>query len=460
MAATIAVANPHECNFCHIMHSAPGPSLTLAADIEVLCLTCHGPAGTSTYKAAAHTNESPGPYDLFYMTCIDCHTPHSSEDNWLGGTNIRQVGYDVDGTEIARVITPNSGVREVVFESRGSDVGQPTLHSFADEDEDGNGIYDGICEVCHTQTTHHQNDGGGSSHYPGSTCVACHVHSSGFEVEQGNCLGCHSIAQDNGDNVPPGGRRAVIGEFALTSHHLHTTSVDIADCVACHKLNQHQSGYVRLKDVDTPSRIIVYENVGDEEEHCLSCHDADGAGGAAPFGDGIMPTVIDETAWSGAAHGASGIACHHCHLPNHGSTYPAILQAEYVMVESNPYASGDYAVCWICHNESLTIDGPNAFNDLHRTHVDGENAACRWCHDPHTPTEAGEPGLIDLEYGLQDGWDIQSIDGYTGADMFWIASGPEGPEATCYLSCHQRPHNPLGEPETEATTTDCTACHP
>ena len=38
----------------------------------------------------------------------------------------------------------------------------------------------GICIICHTQTTHQRNDGTDVSHYPGQDCIACHSHEEGF----------------------------------------------------------------------------------------------------------------------------------------------------------------------------------------------------------------------------------------------------------------------------------------
>ena len=44
---------PHECNFCHVIHGAPGPTLTIAADSELVCLTCHG---SELQKYSCETN--------------------------------------------------------------------------------------------------------------------------------------------------------------------------------------------------------------------------------------------------------------------------------------------------------------------------------------------------------------------------------------------------------------------
>ncbi|MEW6418622.1 MAG: hypothetical protein AB1480_10935, partial [Nitrospirota bacterium] len=55
---------------------------------------------------------------------------------------------------------------------------QTGTNSFAD----GDTTYNGVCEVCHTQTTHFQNTGGGSDQLHanvggagGTNCISCHV---------------------------------------------------------------------------------------------------------------------------------------------------------------------------------------------------------------------------------------------------------------------------------------------
>ncbi len=176
-----SLISSHQCNYCHNVHGALGNALLNNAQVEALCLTCHGPGGISTLKADVHQNEARSSYPAFRISCRGCHDPHDNLRNWLNGTNIKTVGARQDGTGLARIATPNSGVREVVFESRGRDAGFPSLHSFADADQDGNGYYDGICETCHTLTKFHRNDpSGGHSHNTGRTCTICHAHVNHF----------------------------------------------------------------------------------------------------------------------------------------------------------------------------------------------------------------------------------------------------------------------------------------
>ncbi|MFQ5791703.1 MAG: cytochrome c3 family protein, partial [Acidobacteriota bacterium] len=85
--STHALNPNHQCSFCHGLHSAPGTQLKKDADVEVLCLTCHGPAGISIFKADVHTNDTPTSYAAFSITCMRCHNPHSDRVNWLGSHN-------------------------------------------------------------------------------------------------------------------------------------------------------------------------------------------------------------------------------------------------------------------------------------------------------------------------------------------------------------------------------------
>jgi predicted CXXCH cytochrome family protein len=286
------------CSICHSLHSAPGQSLTNDAVVEVLCLSCHGPAGTASKKAEVHTNKDGSSYIPFYMTCTDCHNPHDNIGNRCGGINLAQVGNKLDSTGYAMIPSPNSGDRYVVFESRGSDVSQPTMHSFADNDEDGDGYFDGACETCHTQASNHRNNSSGNhTHYQGTTCIACHPHDNKFHASGGGCTVCHSSTK--------GSRRAVVGEFSLTSHHVLGGTVTDDDCGVCHYEAQgdHMDGYVDLLNPDTGGRLTPFaafnrntasDNleswVTDVQDNlCLKCHDADGATATNFSGNPMQP---------------------------------------------------------------------------------------------------------------------------------------------------------------------------
>jgi predicted CXXCH cytochrome family protein len=301
--------NPnHNCDTCHNLHQGQGQVLLNYTVTEDLCLSCHGPAGTSSLKADVHTNKSGSSYPAFTMTCMDCHNPHDSRQNYLGGTNIKMVGRREDASGNAKINTPNSGIRDVVFESRGTDLSQPSLHSFADNDEDNNGIYDGACEVCHTQAANHRNNSGGNhAHYTGQTCTQCHGHDGGFLATGGGCTACHGSPQDKGDGPPT--RRAMVGEFSLTSHHVLGGTVTDDDCGVCHYEAvdgaYHQNNQVDLRNPDDASvgALIQFaqfsRNTSSEtleswvtdvqDNFCLKCHDSDGATQTNFSGNALQP---------------------------------------------------------------------------------------------------------------------------------------------------------------------------
>jgi predicted CXXCH cytochrome family protein len=157
----------HTCTYCHNPHGGPEDHNLWDDDIEVLCLTCHGPGGISSLKAAKHKSN----------TCVDCHDNHRNVDNWLGGVNLKMVGPRDPLTGLAR-IEKSGELRDVVFESLGSQAGQPTLHSFSDDDEDNNGVYDGACEIFHLDSSGSGPPSG--NHNYGQTCTVCHLHVEGF----------------------------------------------------------------------------------------------------------------------------------------------------------------------------------------------------------------------------------------------------------------------------------------
>ena len=176
-----ALISSHNCADCHSVMGASGSTLLNDANVEVLCMSCHVTAIGSVSAAEVHTNDSPTDQGPFRHTCLDCHTSHDNLGNWRSGTNIKLIGTKQDSSGLAKIATPNNGIREVAFESRGSDVGEPSLHSFADNDEDNSGVWDGICETCHTQTARHRNNSSGNhSHQVGKECTRCHTHGNGF----------------------------------------------------------------------------------------------------------------------------------------------------------------------------------------------------------------------------------------------------------------------------------------
>lgn len=120
------------------------PYLRVDNSGNVMCLDCHN---TATHEL---------------MNCLTCHDTH----NYTNRLGIKP-----------KIRTQNSGFKNVAFTA----ISGPG--SFAD----GDSVYDGVCEVCHTQTLYHRNNGsvmnnhtGTGLDYSGQDCLACHTHVGGF----------------------------------------------------------------------------------------------------------------------------------------------------------------------------------------------------------------------------------------------------------------------------------------
>ncbi len=259
--------------------------------------------------------------------------------------------------------------------------------------------------------------------------------------EEGFCYTCHdgSVAAVN-----------IQAEFAQASQHNlspNDPGGEFVECTNCH--NPHLATNAnKLADPDTGASVIW---TGTQEAFCLTCHDG------APPGGIVFPaasggTGFDKSAFPGTTHdnnvsGPDGLgdSCRACH-DQHGSSYRATLYAEYAIADYNvwTYGDGDYALCWTCHTEDAIIrdaNGNKAFNrfeDLHDTHVRGEDTPCIVCHDAHAPHDSGEAGLIDFTFALDNGYDIQLIGGRTPSNAFYISGG----QGFCYLRCHGQDHTP------------------
>jgi hypothetical protein len=122
-----------DCLDCHQLHNSPGGTLNTAAEFDLICDTCHGPAGTEVFADrhvdpnARYQNDPNGSVaPTWEMTCVTCHTPHSNDTvnhlynngaphahtlggdsgNLVQGLNIKLFGRDEDGTGVAKVAVP------------------------------------------------------------------------------------------------------------------------------------------------------------------------------------------------------------------------------------------------------------------------------------------------------------------------------------------------------------------
>ncbi|MBI5467373.1 MAG: hypothetical protein HY975_04150, partial [Candidatus Kerfeldbacteria bacterium] len=208
-------------NYASNLHGLTVYSAAILGDGNLLhrnndTTTCGG-ANTGCHKIADHQGQN----------CRVCHTPHSTANIYLVRDSIQ---------------TPNSGKKKVVFKTLGIGdpyngpdpiVGDANSGVMADSTDK---VFTGVCEVCHTLTGHHRNNGSQPppNHHDAEDCTSCHPHTGGFgvsgggESSGGSSCSCHStIANQMKDNT------------ATSYHHLILTdnpdyTISSKTCLMCH----------------------------------------------------------------------------------------------------------------------------------------------------------------------------------------------------------------------------------
>jgi len=384
-----------ECSSCHQTHYAASTdgNLLRATNNNTLCASCHVEKGPTVTKQHAG------------FSCNTCHYTHSPDKS-----NIMMVRNSI--------VTPNSGTKTVVFGSNAS----------ANNYGDATGTYNGICEVCHTNTEHYTNTSGGTAdarHLPATQkCVNCHPHNNGFYAST-DCLSCHNAITDKPGVGPVGGRRQIVdnssnglgtgGDFKRTSHHVAGVIPNVADCIKCHYMGDHMRGTIKLLDPDLGFLNVISYNPLDKssaESFCAKCHDANGANGdMTPFSDNVTVPVVDAAMWNASSHKAT-TSCMNCHDNGHGSNKRVMLGPyDYTGTGTGTDVTNEEeGFCLSCHGaagpavkvhlafSAYTNTTTNFYkHDVaakYRAHTVGESAGsafgganrhveCVDCHNPH-----------------------------------------------------------------------------
>ncbi len=388
-----------ECMTCHAPHGADsggtgggdGDGMLLRSlNDETLCRTCH----------TEHTiHEVPGEWQ---PTCHECHGIHDTENG-----NVVLIAREINGASVTFVESsiPGDGQRDYI-------------HGICDPPN-----FDGVCEVCHTDTDYHRGDLElDHTHNEDRPCTECHVHSTGFLT---SCTDCHG--------EPPDG---TVFPNQAGSHAVHLTAIngpDVADCYACHaweEIATHDNGVVSFAsgvDANLDGNIDLAE-----ADVCNTCH-SDGG----PF-DGVNDPVIGAKAnWADGVYDGDVLNpdrqdwCLGCH-----DTPPALVNE----VEA-PQLAGDnrtwgynvaghgqnQIVCTECHDPALS-------------HTDGVARTFRErCkHSPLPPTDedefAEERELAKEAYN--SGYRLRRINGGRALEVPRDSVGYTADDFRLCFSCH------------------------
>ncbi|MDY6988024.1 MAG: hypothetical protein SWQ30_08185 [Thermodesulfobacteriota bacterium] len=231
-----------------------------------------------------------------YRDCSDC-------------TNRRFVKCEIDA--------PSIGSKAVVLTAT---YGQK---SYAD----GDGVHNGVCEVCHTSTDYHTNTDDGTTHFDGSNCMGCHPHSTQPELFSPITVpGLESHRTHIDNHKGPGSGDCTVchqsGSYALFAdgQPLATTTA----CDGCHSPDGAYNGTGNL-DNQNPDTVAygakynwsdgIYEADGTtvksgKEKWCISCHD----GGTSQC-NGVTAPNVDLFYTGGHGRPGAEVECIVCHDP-------------------------------------------------------------------------------------------------------------------------------------------------
>jgi predicted CXXCH cytochrome family protein len=348
-----------------------------------------------------------------------------------------------------------------------------------------------LCETCHKKTnwpnSPHKTsvatwNGVAPNPWPNTeytnvadnACQSCHmphtaVHSERlltYVNEEDTCTVCHNgnVSSD------------VLTDFRKQSSHplSQTTGVhqpnepvlvtDLhVECSDCH--NPHSQGRVinvaGLNGIDISNTPVT--PITNTYQLCFRCH-GDSPDISPPLTSRQVPTINNNirlmfspgnpSFHSVAAVGipigpvpslippltaTSRMGCNSCHGNDrgewapHGSTFSPILQMQNITTDRTNESAAAYALCYSCHDRN-SILSDNTFRE-HSRHIQGENAPCNVCHDPHG-VSATNGGTARFNSRLIN-FDTNVVTPNNGVLQLDFQDG----NGTCTLVCHGDTHN-------------------
>lgn len=238
-------------------------------------------------------------------------------------------------------------------------------NSFAHSDEispNRDSTPDGICQVCHDQTTHWRKDGtlaavGVHATQNGTQCTACHKHTDGFSAS-GACDACHG-------NPPvvntPGGPDGLVsnengtGSTSSGAHAKHATAAGLNyACDTCH------TGGMPASSIYDKIIQIGFSAAGNYD-------------GRTALANGYVYTA---NVTNGGSQSCSNLYCHSIGQRQGGAPLVA-GSTDY----KRPVWTGSVQ-CGSCHAGDGVQGDPFMSSGSHGTHVDGSlDKACSECHN-------------------------------------------------------------------------------
>ncbi|GAB4141825.1 MAG: cytochrome c3 family protein [Planctomycetota bacterium] len=386
-----------QCTSCHDPHNNTHGYFLHATDQQsAICLSCHNPVG---WSAGSHANSTstwnasgldPWPWARYSNVrdngCANCHRQHGA------GHPERLLNFAAEEDNCLRCHNGNVASKNIL-----QDLSKPYAHAPAAT----TGVHDPVenpltmarhaeCQDCHDP---HRAVAGTASPpgVPGPLTGVSGIDGAGNVVSPINngyelCYKCHADNHGATVYVPRQHAQANVRlEFDPNNPSFHPI-----ESVG--------------RNPDVPSLISPWTT--SSRMTCTDCHDSN-----------TSPSV--------GGTGARG---------PHGSTYRPILALNQTTTDYTTESQAAYALCYKCHSRT-SILADQSFKE-HKKHIQGEDAPCTVCHDPHgvsatQGTQANNAHLINFD---------TSVVSPSGGVLQFTDNGRF--HGSCRLVCHGKNHNP------------------
>lgn len=228
---------------------------------------------------------------------------------------------------------------------------------------------DGICQVCHTQTSHWRADGSRADHKSGENCVICHKHEEGFKF---SCTSCHNAPPTTGNHA----RHFDNGDVAFGTTEVQSTpSAYSFSCGICH-MGTHLNTTTDPRTVEVVFAGVATQDGATGAAYSAATPSVDdpGKGYTFNYSDGACSNVYCHGSYPGSGRNATvnfntGTAlCGSCHGASN-TDYP-VSGTHYL--HAGAIGFGYNYSCTLCHKDTLGGSGPGNYTISDKSrHVNG-----------------------------------------------------------------------------------------
>jgi len=390
---------------------------------QMQCTSCHDPHNNSNGKFLVMANTASA-------LCRSCHIKNNWNETDHSTSNKSWDGVDPDPWPTTDATTVSSNACENCHTPHNAGGNERILKYAVEEDN---------CYACHNGHVDSKNiqaEFSKFSRHPVMNTQGVHEPAEPAVVNARHveCADCHNPHAANSSNPLNG----VSGIDILGSEVTQVTKPHEL-CLRCHGNSLNKPAALTTRQIEQTNVRLEFNTSNP------SYHPVAGAG-KNPNVPSLIPPLTT----------SSQISCLDCHNNNanpstggsgpngpHASTYPPILERQYLTQDPTTESPTAYALCYKCHDRN-SILGDQSFS-RHSKHIGsgsswgmwGLSTPCNVCHDPHgiSVTQGNSTNNSKLI-----NFDTSVVSPNRSGILRYESTGTFS--GRCYLSCHNRDHNP------------------